>query len=163
MTRMNPLYGGMEYERVIDGGERWPCPEGESEGRQVLHRERFRTGRQRASLEPIDVAASGTAGDDRESGIGDGLVLLTESRVDEDAGSPAARREATVQINPADAGRRDIRDGAQVAVESSRGMVELQARCTDDVREGTVFAHASVADPLVGDGRTRVRITELGE
>ncbi|EMA55946.1 MULTISPECIES: molybdopterin oxidoreductase family protein [Halococcus] len=161
MTRVNPLYAGMEYEGVLDGGERWPFSEGESEGQDILHRKRFRTGRQRAPLEPIDVAASGTAGDDRDSGDGDGLVLLTESRVDEDAGSPSARREAaTVQINPADAATRDIVDGAQVAVESDRGTVTLRARCTDAVREGTVFAHASVADPLVGEGRTPVEVTQ---
>ncbi|EMA45080.1 molybdopterin oxidoreductase family protein [Halococcus saccharolyticus] len=164
MTRMNLLYAGMEYEEVLDGGERWPLPEGENEGQDVLHRERFRTGRQRAPLEPIEAVASGADADDRGPDFEEGLVLLTESRVDEDAGSPAARREeATVQINPVDAVARDIEDGAQVAVESSRGVVELRARRTDAVREGTVFAHASVADPLVGSGRTQVRITELSE
>ncbi|WP_049902898.1 molybdopterin oxidoreductase family protein [Halococcus agarilyticus] len=154
MTRVNPLYAGMTFAGVVDGGERWPLPAGASEGTQVLHRERFRTGRRRASFGSMTAIASGAAAGEDES-VGEKLVLLTESRVDE--GRPTAD-DATIQVNPADAARLAVADGARVAVESERGTVRLVADVTDDVREGTVFAHASVVDPLVGGGRTLVQM-----
>jgi formate dehydrogenase major subunit len=157
MTRVNPLYAGMTFEGVVDGGERWPFPEGASEGQQVLHRERFRTGRRRAPLRPIDATANADVGGPAAGGQGE-LVLLTESRVDESRSRPEG--DATIQVNPADATRHAIADGDRVVVESDRGSARLIADVTDDVREGTVFAHASVADPLVGSGPTRVRLPE---
>ena len=157
MARVNPLYAGMTFAGVLDGGARWPFPEGESEGEQVLHRDRFRTGRRRAPLEPIDVAANADVGS-QASGARDELVLLTESRVNESR--PSGEGNATIQVNPVDAATLGVADGDRVVVESDRGTVRLVANVIDDVRDGTVFAHASVVDPLVGSGRTRVRLSD---
>ena len=47
--------------------------------------------------------------------------------------------EAYVEINPADAARFGIREGARVRVVSRRGAIEVRAMVTDRVPEGTVF------------------------
>lgn len=153
LTRVNPHYAGMSYAGIANGGQRWPFLDGASERTQVLHRTRFSTGKRTTPFEPIRVDEHESDSGDEEDGR---LLLLTESRVTE---SLAAGRDERLHIHPADADVRDIEDDARIAVESARGRVVLRARLTDDVRDGTVFAHATVVDSLVGSGRTRVRIT----
>ncbi|MFH5798699.1 molybdopterin oxidoreductase family protein [Haladaptatus sp. CMAA 1911] len=54
LTRINPLYAGMSYEGIGHGSQRWPFPAGAEKGTEILHAERFRTGRRRTPLEPVD-------------------------------------------------------------------------------------------------------------
>ncbi len=54
LTRVNPLYGGMSYDGIGHDSQRWPFPEGAKKGIDILHAERFRTGRKRTALEPVD-------------------------------------------------------------------------------------------------------------
>ncbi|MGA9399748.1 molybdopterin oxidoreductase family protein [Haladaptatus sp.] len=54
LTRLNPLYGGMSYDGIGNASQRWPFPEGAEKGIDILHAERFRTGRKRTALEPVD-------------------------------------------------------------------------------------------------------------
>ncbi|WP_255358951.1 molybdopterin oxidoreductase family protein [Haladaptatus sp. R4] len=54
LTRLNPLYGGMSYDGIGNASQRWPFPEGAEKGIDILHTERFRTGRKRTELEPVD-------------------------------------------------------------------------------------------------------------
>jgi anaerobic selenocysteine-containing dehydrogenase len=46
----------------------------------------------------------------------------------------------SIELNPADAARRNIRDGDEVQVESERGACRLTARVTDDVPPGVAVA-----------------------
>jgi predicted molibdopterin-dependent oxidoreductase YjgC len=154
MTRVNPHYAGMTYREIRDGGQRWPLPEGESEGTQVLHRTKFLTGERRTPFESIAVTTSEAKSDSEKSGR---LVLLTESRATESTD----KQDKTLHLHPVDADVRGIEDGNSVAVESDHGRAVLHARPSEDVRRGTVFAHATVVDPLVGGGRTTVRVENV--
>ena len=55
LTRVNPLYAGMDYDGVADGGQRWPFPAGAASGTRVLHAERFADGSRRASFDSTPV------------------------------------------------------------------------------------------------------------
>lgn len=54
LTRVNPLYAGMSYDGIGHDSQRWPFPEGAENGTEILHAERFRTGRKRTAFEPVD-------------------------------------------------------------------------------------------------------------
>jgi anaerobic selenocysteine-containing dehydrogenase len=75
--------------------------------------------------------------------------------------------EPTLQIHPADASARDIRDGDRVRVFNGRGEFELAARVTDRARAGVVVALSIWWKKLAADGRnanevTSGRLTDIG-
>ena len=75
--------------------------------------------------------------------------------------------EPTLQIHPADASARDIRDGDRVRVFNDRGEFELTARVTDRARPGVVVALSIWWKKLAADGRnanqvTSQRLTDIG-
>jgi formate dehydrogenase major subunit len=172
LTRVNPDYAGMSYEGVGRGGQRWPFPAGAEEGVEVLHRERFANGDRRApfgsAVDPgrFDGDGRGTssAADGDSSDADDRLALLTGSRRGEFTSGttgPAGARGAVDEelgVHPADADARAVADGERVVVEGCNARVRATATHTESVRRGTVHLHASVAEPLVGEGRTRVRL-----
>ena len=72
--------------------------------------------------------------------------------------SPSLQREVDrpfVEVNPQDAGRRGIRDGDRIRVETRRGAISTTARVVPKVAEGTVFAafhfHEAPADALTNN------------
>ena len=51
-----------------------------------------------------------------------------------------------VEINPEDAAKLDICDGDMVTVASRRGEVKVEAKVTDDIKEGVIFMPFHFAD-----------------
>jgi anaerobic selenocysteine-containing dehydrogenase len=75
--------------------------------------------------------------------------------------------QPTLQIHPADAAARGIRDGERVRVFNDRGRFELAARVTDRARPGVVVALSIWWKKLAADGRnanevTSARLTDMG-
>jgi anaerobic selenocysteine-containing dehydrogenase len=71
-----------------------------------------------------------------------------------------------LEINPADANSRGIRNGDSVSVFNDRGSIRLKALLTDSVRPGVVASRLSWAK-LAGDGQninvlTSDRLTDIG-
>jgi predicted molibdopterin-dependent oxidoreductase YjgC len=153
LTAVNPQYAGMSYEGIGMDSQRWPLPEGASEGTDVLHRETFMTGERRAPFVPISTAETATD-------TGGGLVLLTGARSGDIAtttmGGGMETADDTLAVHPADADAHGVTDGERVVAESATGNVEVTIEISESVRRGTVFAHANVAEPLLGAGRTAV-------
>jgi formate dehydrogenase major subunit len=161
MRRVNPLYAGMDYEEIGQGSQRWPFPEGATEGTAILHRDRFANGQQRISFTSGSIPATPTAGDidgGTAATADEELVLLTRNQVNEARSIGTGKTEATLQIHPVDAREADVADGESVVVENDRGVLRPTARVTDRVRERTVFLGANAAAPLVAGERTRVRV-----
>ncbi|WP_256687088.1 molybdopterin oxidoreductase family protein [Halococcus qingdaonensis] len=156
LTTVNPQYAGMSYEGIGMDSQRWPFPDDADAGTDVLHREEFMTGERRAPFVSIPTA------EPDEEVADDELVLLTGSRSGDVAtttmGSEVGAPDDTLLVHSADADARGVADGERVVVESQDGRIELVAERSQGVRQGTVFVHAGVADPLLGAGRTRVRI-----
>jgi formate dehydrogenase major subunit len=151
LTAAAPIYGGMSYDGIGEGSQRWPFPEGAEEGTAVLHAEEFATGERTAPLLPIEHVPPA---DD----LGDDDLVLTTGRVIQHFNSGALTRrsgtlvrlrgEDVLQINPADAEERGIEDGDEVRVSNDRGDVTVDAEVTPAIREGTVFLTFHYADPL---------------
>lgn len=58
MCRVNPLYAGMSYAGIENGGQRWPFREHADEGTRRLHEERFMNGEKRIQFEPISIESA---------------------------------------------------------------------------------------------------------
>ena len=147
-----PQYGGMSYAGIGTGSQRWPFPEGASEGVGVLHAEEFANGSRTAELRAVDhVDPVDPASDDE--------LVLTTGRVLQHFNSGALTRrsgtltrmrgENALQIHPDDADDRGIDDGDTVEVTSDHGNVSIVAEVTPAIRRGTVFATFHFAEPLI--------------
>ena len=156
LTTVNPQYAGMSYEGIGMDSQRWPFPAGADEGTDVLHRGAFASGERRAPFVPVPIGESSDEATDE-------LVLLTGSRSGDVAattmGSKMGRVDETLTVHPADADARGVLDGERVVVEGASGSVELTVDISESIRRGSVFVHAGIAEPLLGAGRTHVRIS----
>ncbi|MFB6206504.1 MAG: molybdopterin oxidoreductase family protein [Haloglomus sp.] len=152
LTRINPLYAGMDYDGIDAGCQRWPFPAGAESGTGILHAETFASGDRTAPLVPVDAVPPADDLDEDELVLTTGRVLqqFNSGALTRRSGRLVAMRgEDSLQINPADAGARGIEDGDRVAVVNDRGRVAVTAEVTPDVREGTVFCTFHYAEPLV--------------
>ncbi len=138
-------YSGITYAR-LRAGERlhWPVPDEGHPGTPVLFAERFSTADGRARF--VAVAADAT------SEVSDAAFpwTLTTGRVREHylsgtqtrrtARLLAAAPEPVAELHPTLAARYGIGDGDFVRLRSRRGVVELRARITPEIRAETIFA-----------------------
>ncbi|SFR63262.1 formate dehydrogenase subunit alpha [Halogeometricum limi] len=151
IARVTPQYAGMSYAGLGTGSQRWPFPEGATEGVDVLHRERFASGDRCAALRVVEHV-------DPADAVDDDHLVLTTGRVLQHFNSGALTRrsglltrlrsEDALQIHPDDAVERGIDDGVRVRVANDRGSVTVVADVTPAVRRGTVFATFHYAEPL---------------
>jgi len=141
IASLTPIYHGISYRRLEGWGIQWPCPSEDHPGTPYLHKGKFARGKGKfipARYRPPDELPSEEY-----------PFVLTTGRVyfHWHTGTMTRRisvldREvprAFVEVNPEDAGRLGIRDGARVKVSSRRGEVEVEAKVTDVVPEGVVF------------------------
>ncbi len=136
-----PIYGGISYERLEGEGLQWPCPSADHPGTPYLHRERFVRGKGRFHAvefrEPAELPDA-----EYPLTLTTGRVLYhfhSRTMTGRVEGLQELVPEAYVEINPADAERLGIRDGARVRVVSRRGAIEVRAMVTERVPVGTVF------------------------
>ncbi|WP_435361148.1 formate dehydrogenase subunit alpha [Haloarchaeobius sp. DFWS5] len=145
-------YAGMSYDGIGDGSQRWPFPEGATEGTGVLHADRFASGSKTAEFRVVEHV-------DPVDSVGDDELVLTTGRVLQQFNSGAVTRrsdvltrlrgEDSLQMHPDDATARNIEDGDRVRVTNDRGSVTVAAEVTEAIRRGTVFCTFHYAEPLV--------------
>jgi predicted molibdopterin-dependent oxidoreductase YjgC len=144
INRTVPAYGGMTKERISKiGGLRWPCPDEEHPGTDILHKERFSTPDGRARVATVENKPPAEATSQEYP------ILLTTGRIviHYNGGSMTKRSpsllerdpELYIEINTEDAERMNIRAGDVVAVKTRRGETEARARVTDKVQPGVAF------------------------
>jgi formate dehydrogenase alpha subunit len=136
-----PIYGGISYERLENGGLQWPCPDGSHPGTPFLHRGGFIRGRGRFHPTPYREPA--------ELPDAEYPLLLSTGRLlhhfhtgtlsRKTGGLETLSRPGLVEVNPDDAEVFGIRDGDRVLIESRRGRVEAWAAVTGRARQGMVF------------------------
>ena len=142
IARVTPSYGGISYER-LDRGETlsWPCPNPNSPGTAILHKERFTRGLGR--FHAIEYRAPAEEPDDQFP-----LILTTGRSMFHFHTGTMTRRisllnheEPTgyVEVNPEDAHHLSLADGEKVEVKSRRGSIEIATLVTKRVPQGTVF------------------------
>jgi predicted molibdopterin-dependent oxidoreductase YjgC len=141
---VTPSYMGVSFRR-LDRGEtlHWPVPSVEHPGTPILHRERFPIGR--GKFHVVEHLAP------REEPDAGYPLLLTTGRVlyhwhggemtRRSAGLATLCPEPEIEINPIDARRQGIGNGAMARLVSRRGELRARAWVTDRVPEGVVFGN----------------------
>jgi formate dehydrogenase alpha subunit len=144
INRTVPQYGGMTRERISEvGGLRWPCPDENHPGTDILHQERFSTPNGRANIASVENRPAA------EQTSPEYPILLSTGRivVHYNSGSMTRRSpslqerdpELYVEINPKDAAELKVSSGDMVKVKTVRGEAEARARVTEKVTQGMAF------------------------
>ena len=141
VSTLTPSYGGINYERLEDGGLQWPCPDVDHPGTQFLHATQFPRGRgkfipltYKQALEVVDaeypfILSTGRNLYHYHTGTMTRKCEVLKNIINEEF----------VEINPEDAASLGIEDNDFVAVFSRRGEVTAKARVTDKSQKGVIF------------------------
>lgn len=143
IARLTPAYRGLSFELLERiGSAQWPVDESAPHGTEVLHKERFPRASGRAAFMLTEYVPTTERTDDRFP------LLLTTGRVltQYNVGTSTRRTpnslwhsEDILEISPADAAERGIRDGGRVSICSRYGSVELKAVFSERVQPGLVY------------------------
>jgi len=141
IAKLTPIYGGILYDRLEDGGLQWPCPDREHPGTKYLHKDKFTRGR--GLFHPIEYRPPAETPDEEYP------FILTTGRVSYHwhTGSMSRRcqglteiyPEGLAEINPTDAENLAIQEGAKIKVSSRRGQVEVKAKLSEQSPRGVIF------------------------
>jgi ferredoxin-nitrate reductase len=137
---------GIDHERLAGTGSlQWPCPDPRSPGTERLYETgRFPTADGRARFAPTPQAGPAEAPDDEYP-----LILTTGrlaehwhtlSRTGKSPRLAAAASEPWLELNPVDAERIGVREGARARIVSRRGEAIMRVSVAEGLREGVVFA-----------------------
>jgi formate dehydrogenase major subunit len=158
IARVAPAFAGVSFPRLEGDGLQWPVPERAHPGTPILHTGSFPGGR--GKLTRVDYEPS--------PGLGPGLTLVTGRVLEHYNAGTMTRRTPNLalaardelEIHPADAEARGIRDGARVAVTSVHGEARAVARVTDRVARGVLFLSfhfpETATNAVTGDVRDRI-------
>jgi len=142
IARLTPTFAGLSYD-LIDrlGGVQWPCNQSAPAGTPILHGDAFVGGKGKFTITGYTPTPEKTSRDFP-------LTLITGRILSQyNVGTQTRRtpnetihREDVLEMHPADAGQRGIRDGAAVEVTSHMGSTRLHVRLTERVQPGVVYA-----------------------
>ena len=141
MRSLTPDFGGIDYARLErEGGVHWPCPSPAHPGSPYLFEDSFPRGRGKfwkleygTESEQPDAEYPFILSTGRVLYHWHGGTLSRRSKLDE------VWPEATVELNPEDAGALGVQTGDWVKVASRRGAIELRVMVTGRSPQGTVF------------------------
>ncbi len=142
IASLTPIYQGISYERLKNGGLQWPCLSSEHPGTPILHTQKFPTSNGKARFFPIEYKPSAEIPDKEYP-----LILTTErslyhyhtgTMTRRVAGLNILRPHELVEINPKDAEALKIADGETVRVISRRGEIMAKAKVTENSPPGVV-------------------------
>ncbi|MFQ6059588.1 MAG: formate dehydrogenase subunit alpha [Anaerolineae bacterium] len=150
IARVTPIYGGISYDRIEDGGLQWPCPRPDHPGTPILHVGRFTRGL--GKFHPIEHQPPDELPDDEYP------LILTTGRMLEHwhtgtmtrrvAGLDALKPEERLEISAADAARLGLADGDWAVVSSRRGQIKVRVAVSDKPKPGVVFLTFHFAEAL---------------
>jgi formate dehydrogenase alpha subunit len=138
-----PIYGGISYDRLENGGIQWPCPTKDHPGTATLYTDLFSRPGGKATFIALDHQGSGELPDEQYP-----YVLITGrirehynngSMTRRSAGISEVVPEELAEINPDDAMALGIASGDWLRVASRRGEVKVRAKVTDRSRLGSIF------------------------
>jgi len=144
ISAVTPSYAGVSHAR-LETGERlqWPVKDTDHPGTLILHVGQFTRGK--GKFTPIDHIPPAELPDDEFP-----LLLSTGRVLYHWHGGQMTRRakgligvydRALVEVNPDDAARLNIEDGAYLRLTSRRGSFQAEAWMTDRVPPGMVYAN----------------------
>ena len=141
IASLTPIYGGIRFERLEQGGLQWPCPDTSHAGTPFLHQGSFARGRGKfhavGYIPPAESISKGYP------------LVLTTGRILEHWHTGTMSRRANVlnelcpngvvEMSPIDAARLGLVEGDLVVVTSKRGRVEAPVHITEKSSPGLVF------------------------
>jgi len=142
IASLTPIYGGISYDRLENGGLQWPCVTGEHDGTRFLHKDRFSTKNGKGRFMPLEYRESAELPDSEYP-----LLLTTDRSLYHFHSSTMTRRvegleilnsEELLNIHPDDAARLGLEDHEMVYVLSRRGKVRVRTKVTDIYPPGVV-------------------------
>ncbi len=134
------MFGGVSYDRLEPDGLQWPCPDSNHPGTSTVHEEQFLRGK--GKLVTIDYEPS------LEHDVDGFEYLLVTGRLLEhyNVGTMTRRtpqhelvERDEVEINPLDAAKESVEDGAIVRLTSRWGEIDVPARISTRIAPGTLF------------------------
>jgi formate dehydrogenase major subunit len=140
---VTPSYAGMTYKRLEGKGLHWPCPNEDSPGTPILHKEKFNRGL--GLFHAIEFKEAAELPDEEYP-----LILTTgRSLFHYHTGTMTRRSTALdnhmpdneVQVNSKTAAQLGILDGEKVKLSTRRGSIELRAKLSDSIRDNVVFTY----------------------
>jgi len=141
ISQLTPIYGGMSYDRPEPFGLQWPCPSKDHPGTPYLHKDKFTKGK--GTFNPCIYSPPDELPDEEYP-----FILSTGRIYWHWHTGTMTRRTSTlnreipngyVEINPQDAQRLGIARGEKLKISSRRGEIEITAKITEKVCEGSVF------------------------
>lgn len=157
ITSLTPIYGGVLFDRLDNGGLQWPCPDASHPGTSFLYQDGFARGR--GKFHAVDYIPPA------ESISKSFPLVLTTGRVLEHWHTGTMSRRSNVlselnpngvvEMSPSDASKLGLIEGDSVVVASKRGRVEAPLHITEELPPGVVFMpfhwHEAAANILTND------------
>ena len=141
ISSVTPIYGGISWDRLDDGGLQWPCSTRTHPGTQRLHEGEFSGGL--GNFVPVDFRPPVEEPDqDYPMALITGRLLFHFHTGTMTRNSPTLNEQVAngyVEINPDDAEKIGVGPGETVRVKSRRGKIEMRALVTPVVPPGTIF------------------------
>jgi len=162
-----PPGAGINYERIDFGGLQWPCPTENHPGTAILHSGLF-DGDHRVKLRQVEyLPTSEQVSDEYPFVLISGRALYQFNAGTMTGRSSAAQFQPVdvVQVAPEDARRLGVVDGQMVCLCSRYGEVSIQARISDTVKVGELFATFQSTQVFLNQltGRNRDRFVHTPE
>lgn len=142
INAVTPIYRGITYRRLEEGGLQWPCRDEEDPGTPYLHQGKFARPNGKGKFMPLTYKASAEISDAEYP-----LILTTDRSLYHYHSSTMTRRveglvdldpQEWLKINPEDAARYGIEDGKWVEVISRRGKVNARAQINSTLPVGVI-------------------------
>ena len=141
IAALTPIYGGINYNRLNNGGIQWPCRTIEDMGTKYLHKGQFSRGL--GKFQPTPYIEAFELPDQNYPIIlstGRSLFHFHGGNMSRHSrGLAEIRPEAEVEINPQDAKKMDVSSGETVEITSRRGTIITKVKVTDKSPEGVAF------------------------
>jgi formate dehydrogenase alpha subunit len=140
IARLTPIYGGISYARLKNGGLQWPCPTRKHPGTPILHTQQFTRGK--GKFMPLRYQAPAELPDEEYP-----LMLTTARNLYQYHTGTMSRKvqginalhgEERVEVNPEDAEAHGIQDGEIIRLVSRRGDLAVKAKVTPISPPGVV-------------------------
>ena len=157
IASLTPIYGGILFNRLDNGGLQWPCLDTSHPGTKFLYQDGFARGR--GKFHAIDYIPPAES-------ISKGFPLvLTTGRVLEHWHTGTMSRRSNVlselnpngvvEMSPSDALKLGLIEGDSIVVASKRGRLEAPLHITEELPPGVVFMpfhwHEAAANILTND------------
>ncbi|MBI5573927.1 MAG: formate dehydrogenase subunit alpha [Elusimicrobia bacterium] len=140
IAQVAPIYAGISYKRLKEKTLKWPCPDDNHPGTDILHKDRFSRGK--GKFVPVSYTPSVEQPDTEFPFILTTERLLyhyhTGTLTRKVEGLNKLKPEELLEINPLDAEKLNLIDGNFVKVVSRRGDVRVRVHITENTPEGTI-------------------------